>query len=237
MSGRMDGKVVLITGAARGQGRSHAVRLAEEGADVIAVDSCAGIDTVAGKYPLATPEDLDETVAEVETTGRRIVARQADVRDPAALDAAVAAGVDELGGLDAVVANAGIAELRPRLGARRGHLAGHDRRQPDRRLAHRQGRDPAPGRRRARRVDGVHHLDRRAQGHPAGRALRLGQARHRRADAHAGQRARPVPHPGQHGPPDERRHPHDPEPGDLGDVRARRPGARRRRRRSPASPR
>ncbi|WP_433801838.1 mycofactocin-coupled SDR family oxidoreductase [Actinomycetospora sp. CA-084318] len=109
MSGRMQGKVVLITGAARGQGRSHAVRLAEEGADIIAVDSCAGIDTVTGKYPPATPEDLDETVAEVEKTGRRVVARQADVRDQAALDAAVAEGVAELGGLDTVVANAGIA--------------------------------------------------------------------------------------------------------------------------------
>ena len=109
MTGRMEGKVALITGAARGQGRSHAVRLAEEGADVIAVDSCAGIDTVTGKYPPATVEDLDQTVAEVEKTGRRIVARQADVRDQAALDAAVAAGIAELGGLDTVVANAGIA--------------------------------------------------------------------------------------------------------------------------------
>jgi SDR family mycofactocin-dependent oxidoreductase len=109
VTGRMEGKVVLITGAARGQGRSHAVRLAEEGADVIAVDSCAGIDTVTGKYPPATVEDLDQTVAEVEKTGRRVVARQADVRDQAALDAAVGAGIAELGGLDTVVANAGIA--------------------------------------------------------------------------------------------------------------------------------
>jgi SDR family mycofactocin-dependent oxidoreductase len=109
MTGRMEGKVVLVTGAARGQGRAHAVRLAQEGADVIAVDSCAGIDTVVGKYPPATREDLDQTVVEVEKLDRRVVARVADVRDQAALDAAVAEGVAELGGLDGVVANAGIA--------------------------------------------------------------------------------------------------------------------------------
>jgi SDR family mycofactocin-dependent oxidoreductase len=109
MAGRMQGKVVLVTGAARGQGRAHAVRLAEEGADVVAVDLCDGIDTVVGKYPPATREDLDQTVAEVEKHDRRVVARVADVRDQAALDAAVADGVAELGGLDGVVANAGIA--------------------------------------------------------------------------------------------------------------------------------
>jgi SDR family mycofactocin-dependent oxidoreductase len=109
MTGRMEGKVVLVTGGARGQGRAHAVRLAQEGADVIAVDSCAGIDTVVGKYPPATREDLDQTVVEVEKLDRRVVARVADVRDQAALDAAVAEGVAELGGLDGVVANAGIA--------------------------------------------------------------------------------------------------------------------------------
>jgi SDR family mycofactocin-dependent oxidoreductase len=109
MTGRMEGKVVLVTGAARGQGRAHAVRLAQEGADVIAVDSCLGIDTVVGKYPPATREDLDQTVVEVEKAGGRIVARVADVRDQAALDAAVAEGVAELGRLDGVVANAGIA--------------------------------------------------------------------------------------------------------------------------------
>ena len=106
MAGQLDGKVALITGAARGQGRSHAVRLAEDGADVIAVDICRQIDSVA--YPLATPDDLARTVAEVEALGRRIVAVQADVRDAAALRAAVAAGVGRLGGLDIVLANAGI---------------------------------------------------------------------------------------------------------------------------------
>jgi SDR family mycofactocin-dependent oxidoreductase len=109
VTGRMEGKVVLVTGAARGQGRAHAVRLAQEGADVVAVDLCAGIDTVVGKYPPATREDLDRTVVEVEKLDRRIVARVADVRDQAALDAAVAEGVAELGRLDGVVANAGIA--------------------------------------------------------------------------------------------------------------------------------
>ncbi|WUI64736.1 mycofactocin-coupled SDR family oxidoreductase [Actinomycetospora sp. NBC_00405] len=105
----MEGKVVLVTGAARGQGRAHAVRLAQEGADIIAVDLCAGIDTVVGKYPPATREDLDQTVVEVEKLDRRVVARVADVRDQAALDEAVAAGVAELGRLDGVVANAGVA--------------------------------------------------------------------------------------------------------------------------------
>ena len=162
MTGRMEGKVVLVTGAARGQGRAHAVRLAQEGADIIAVDLCAGIDTVVGKYPPATREDLDQTVVEVEKLDRRVVARVADVRDQAALDAAVAAGVAELGRLDGVVANAGIASYGRALGARRGDVAGHARRQPHRRLAHREGRDPAAHRRRSRRGDGVHQLDRRA---------------------------------------------------------------------------
>lgn len=104
--GALDGKVALITGAARAQGRSHAVRLAEEGADVIAFDLCAEATEVG--YPPATKEDLDQTVAEVEATGRRIVARIGDVRDQTALDGAVADGVAELGRLDVVVANAGV---------------------------------------------------------------------------------------------------------------------------------
>ncbi|MGW6360295.1 mycofactocin-coupled SDR family oxidoreductase [Streptomyces sp. NPDC055092] len=106
MPGRLDGKVALITGAARGQGRSHAVRLAQEGADIIAVDLCAQIES--NPYPLATPEDLAETVRLVEKTGRRIVARRADVRERGPLHAAVADGIAELGHLDTVVANAGI---------------------------------------------------------------------------------------------------------------------------------
>lgn len=107
--GKLDGKVVLITGAARGQGRSHALRLAEEGADIIAVDICAQVETVG--YPMSTPEDLDETVARVEELDRRVVAHRADVRDAAALRAAVGDGVSRLGGVDIVLANAGIASI------------------------------------------------------------------------------------------------------------------------------
>jgi SDR family mycofactocin-dependent oxidoreductase len=109
MAGRLDGKVAFITGAARGQGRSHATRLAQEGADIIAVDICRQIDAVP--YPLATPEDLDQTVKEVRALGRRIVARRADVRDEAGLVAAFDVGVAELGPPDIVVANAGIATM------------------------------------------------------------------------------------------------------------------------------
>jgi (+)-trans-carveol dehydrogenase len=104
--GTLEGKVAFITGAARGQGRSHALRLAEDGADIIAVDLCA---TVPGTpYPGATAEDLDETVRLVEALGRRIVAEQADVRDLPALEKALGTGVETLGRLDIVCANAGI---------------------------------------------------------------------------------------------------------------------------------
>jgi (+)-trans-carveol dehydrogenase len=106
MSGRVEGKVAFITGAARGQGRSHAVRLAQEGADIIAIDICAQVDSVL--YPMSTPEDLAQTVKEVEALGRRIVATQADVRDYDALEAALEDGVAQLGRLDIVSANAGI---------------------------------------------------------------------------------------------------------------------------------
>jgi SDR family mycofactocin-dependent oxidoreductase len=109
--GKLEGKVAFITGAARGQGRSHAVRLAQEGADVIAVDLCAQVGSVG--YPLATPEDLAETVRQVEALDRRIVATQADVRDTAGLKAAVDDGVAQLGRLDIVLANAGIASFAP----------------------------------------------------------------------------------------------------------------------------
>jgi SDR family mycofactocin-dependent oxidoreductase len=109
--GKLEGKVAFITGAARGQGRSHAIRLAQEGADIIAVDLCAQVGSVG--YPLATPEDLAETVRQVEALDRRIVATQADVRDTAALKAAVDDGVAQLGRLDIVLANAGIASFAP----------------------------------------------------------------------------------------------------------------------------
>jgi SDR family mycofactocin-dependent oxidoreductase len=108
--GRVEGKVAFITGAGRGQGRSHAVRLAEEGADIIAVDICEDLETVG--YKLASPEDLKETARLVEAQGRRIVALKADVRDAAQLKDAVERGIAELGRLDIVVAQAGIAPLR-----------------------------------------------------------------------------------------------------------------------------
>ena len=107
--GRVTGKVALISGAARGQGRSHARMLAAEGADIIAVDMCADIET--NEYPLARPEDLDETGRLVEKEGQRAFTAVADVRDRAALSAAIDQGVAEFGHLDVVVANAGIAPL------------------------------------------------------------------------------------------------------------------------------
>lgn len=108
---RLDGQVAFITGAARGQGRAHAVRLAEEGADIIAVDICADIDSVP--YALATAEDLDETALLVEKTGRKVIAATADVRDLGALTKVVDNAVGELGRLDIVVANAGIWSSAP----------------------------------------------------------------------------------------------------------------------------
>ena len=107
--GRVDGKVAFITGAARGQGRSHAVRLAEEGAHIVAVDICAPIASM--RYPLATPEDLEQTVKEVEATGQKIIARQADVRDRNQLQATIDEALSTFGRVDVVVANAGICPM------------------------------------------------------------------------------------------------------------------------------
>jgi (+)-trans-carveol dehydrogenase len=106
MAGRVEGKVAFITGAARGQGRSHAVRLAQEGADIIAVDICKPIESV--QVPLSTPEDLAETADLVKAQNRRIFTAEVDVRDYDALKAAVDTGVEQLGRLDVIVANAGI---------------------------------------------------------------------------------------------------------------------------------
>ena len=108
-AGRVAGKVALITGAARGQGRAHALRLASEGADVILVDICRQIDTVP--YPMATSGDLSETACSVEALGRRVVTAEVDVRDYGALQAAVDAGVNKLGRLDIVSAGAGIVSV------------------------------------------------------------------------------------------------------------------------------
>jgi SDR family mycofactocin-dependent oxidoreductase len=104
--GRLENKVAFITGAARGQGRSHAVRLAEEGADIIAVDVCKQVETVP--YATASPGDLAETVRQVEALDRRIIAAEVDIRDLGALKSAVDDGVAQLGRLDIVLANAGI---------------------------------------------------------------------------------------------------------------------------------
>ncbi|GAB3392494.1 mycofactocin-coupled SDR family oxidoreductase [Amycolatopsis echigonensis] len=109
--GSLDGKVALVTGAARGQGRSHAVRLANEGADLIIVDICGKVPTTA--YRGATSADLAETAQHIEKAGRRAVSREVDVRDLAALTEAVADGVAELGRLDVVVANAGVFSSAP----------------------------------------------------------------------------------------------------------------------------
>ena len=139
MTGRVEGKVAFISGAARGQGRSHAVRLAQEGADIIAIDICGPIDNLA--YPHSTPADLAETADLVKGHNRRIVTAQVDVRDYDALKSAVDSGVEQLGR-----ARHHRRERRHRQRRQqaaqdsREHLAGHDRRQPVRRLEDRQGR-------------------------------------------------------------------------------------------------
>src|SRR5258706_1323166 len=104
--GQLEGKVAFITGVARGQGRAHALRLAGEGADIVGVDICEQIDGV--EYPMATPDDLAETVKLVEGLDRRIVTGIADVRDRDALSAVYQQGLAEFGRLDFVVANAGV---------------------------------------------------------------------------------------------------------------------------------
>lgn len=107
--GRLDDKVAFITGVARGQGRSHALRLAREGASIVGIDICA--DIAANHYPMASHDELDETVSLVEAEGGKIVASVADVRDFGQVKAAVDAGVEHFGRLDIVLANAGIAPV------------------------------------------------------------------------------------------------------------------------------
>jgi (+)-trans-carveol dehydrogenase len=111
--GQLDGTVAFVTGAARGQGRSHTLLLASEGADIIAVDACRQVDGVP--YPLASQDDLDETVRQVERLGGRILADTVDVRDLAGLEAVVERGVSQFGRLDIVLANAGISAPAPTL--------------------------------------------------------------------------------------------------------------------------
>jgi SDR family mycofactocin-dependent oxidoreductase len=108
--GRVQGKVAFVTGAGRGQGRSHAIRLAEEGADIIAVDRCEDFATIG--YPMATPEDLEETAQFVEKTGQRVITAQVDVSNAAQLKQILDEGVSELGRLDIVVTSAGIAGMK-----------------------------------------------------------------------------------------------------------------------------
>jgi SDR family mycofactocin-dependent oxidoreductase len=107
VSGTLQGRVAFVTGAARGQGRAHAIRLAREGADVIALDICAPVSDCI-TYPAATPEDLAQTVRAVEAEGRKVLAREADIRDDAALRQLVADGIEQFGRLDILVANAGV---------------------------------------------------------------------------------------------------------------------------------
>jgi SDR family mycofactocin-dependent oxidoreductase len=109
--GKLDGKVAFITGIARGQGRSHALRLAAEGADIIGIDACANVGSVI--YDMASPDDLAETVRQVEALDRRVLASRVDIRDSAGVKQAVDDGVAQLGRLDIVLANAGIASFCP----------------------------------------------------------------------------------------------------------------------------
>ena len=111
MAGRVEGKVAFITGAAHGQGRSHALKLASEGADIVALDLCEDYDNVT--YPMGTQAELDETVAMVEKLDRRAVGIKGDVRDPSSLKAAYATALSEFGKVDVVLANAGIAAYKP----------------------------------------------------------------------------------------------------------------------------
>jgi SDR family mycofactocin-dependent oxidoreductase len=106
MAGRVEGKVAFITGAARGQGRAHAIKLASEGADIIGLDICAQVDTV--DYAMSTPDDLQETIELVEKQGRRMITKIGDVRDADALRSLYEEGLDTFGHIDLVVANAGI---------------------------------------------------------------------------------------------------------------------------------
>ena len=153
--GRMDGRVAFITGAGKGQGRSHAVRLAEEGADIVGVDICRQLDGVL--YAMATPEDLDETVNMVEKTGQRMIARQADVRDRKALQAAFDDGVAEFGYIDTVVANAGIVlNRRARSG---GGVGTRHRRAAHRCVEHLADRKRPHDEVRSRRCHSRHQLD------------------------------------------------------------------------------
>ena len=222
--GRVEGKVALISGAARGQGRSHAQLLAAEGADIIAVDICEDIET--NEYPLARPEDLDETARLVEKEGRRAHTEIADVRDRAALSAAIDRGVAEFGKLDIVVANAGICPLTAGLPPQ----AFADAVDVDlRRCAEPGSREPqAPA---GGRVDRRHRVQRRrscrrrtppeSTAAPAAPDTRFAK----QAGAHYvndfALALAPFSHPGERDPPDQRQHRHAAQRADVPGLPAR----------------
>jgi len=176
--GRFEGKVAFVTGAARGQGRSHAVGFAREGTDVIALDICTPVKSV--HYSMATSDDLAETVRQVEALDLRIVARQADVRDGAALKSALDEGVATLGRLDVVCANAGSLSLSPAetmSDDQWDDVLAINLGQPRRRIQDGARGDPVPARQRQWRRD--HHYQLRCRGgiDAQQRALRRVKAR------------------------------------------------------------
>ena len=202
--GRLSDRVAFVTGAARGQGRAHCVRLAEEGADIIAIDIAGPV--VGSPVEPATMEQLEETRGLVEKTGRRALFARADVRDFDSMKNVVDEGVRRFGRLDVVVANAGTMRRRPHVGTHRGAVAARHRRQPDRRVEDDQGHRSAHDRGRQRRIDHHHELRRRVPRLSHVGRLRRGQARPRRAVPDARGRSVPVQHPRQHDPPQRRQH-------------------------------
>ena len=146
------GRVAYVTGAARGQGRSHCVRLARAGADVVAIDACGPVAEHNG-YPPAEPEDLAETVNLVEGEGRKILAEQVDVRDLAGQQRVVADAIEQFGRLDIVVANAGVLNWGRLWEISAAAVAGRHRHQPDRIVEHDQGGGARDDRGGQRRVD------------------------------------------------------------------------------------
>src|ERR1700676_302043 len=218
MTGRVEGKVAFITGAARGQGRAHAVRLAQEGADIIAIDICKQIPSV--QIPLSTPEDLAETVDLVKRHNRRIYTAEVDVRDYDALKAAVAAGVEQLGRLDIIVANAGIGnggatldktserDWTDMIDINLGGVWKTVKAGVPHILAGGRGGSIIPTRSGGRpwRLDHPDQLGRRAEGLPAHRSLCGRQTRCGGPDADVRGRTGRPEHPRQLGAPDEREH-------------------------------
>jgi NAD(P)-dependent dehydrogenase (short-subunit alcohol dehydrogenase family) len=189
---RLDGRVAFVTGVARGQGRSHALRLAKEGADIIGVDLPLGITTT--HYPMAVQEDLAETAELIEKTGRRAYLRQADVRDLAALRTVIDSGVRAFGRLDIVVVNAGIFSMGAALDLDEQvwqdvidvNLTG---------AWHRQSRNRTHPSGWAWWLDHLHSLRRRPAAPARHRALQRGKGRSERTHENAGGRARTRVHP------------------------------------------